>query len=73
MHEMLMDHQHDVAAFKREAKTGTDTDLKSWASKTLPTLEEHLTLAQNTASKVGAGGPAAKSATKGTKGGTKQP
>lgn len=56
MHEMLTDHQHDVAAFKRESTSGKDADLKAWAGKTLPTLQEHLKMAQDTATKVGAGG-----------------
>jgi len=58
MHEMVMDHQHDVAAFKRESTSGKDTDLKAWAGKTLPTLQEHMKMAQDTAAKVGAGGTA---------------
>jgi putative membrane protein len=56
MREMLTDHQHDVSAFKREASAGKDADLKAWAAKTLPTLQEHLKLAQSTATKVGVGG-----------------
>ena len=55
MQDMLTDHTHDVAAFKRESTTGKDADLKAWAGKTLPTLQEHLTMAQDTATKVGAG------------------
>ena len=55
MQDMLTDHQHDVAAFKRESTSGKDADLKAWAGKTLPTLQEHLKLAQETAAKVGAG------------------
>jgi len=54
MSDMLMDHQHDVAAFKREAASGKDPDLKAWAAKTLPTLQDHLKMAQDTAAKVGA-------------------
>jgi putative membrane protein len=54
MREMLSDHQHDVAAFKHEATAGHDPDLKAWAAKTLPTLQEHLKLAQSTAAKLGA-------------------
>src|SRR3954467_4588964 len=53
MREMVMDHQHDVAAFTRESKTGKDADLKAWAGKTLPTLQDHLKMAKDTASKVG--------------------
>src|SRR4051812_3960546 len=54
MYEMVMDHQHDVAAFKRESTSGKDPDLKAWAGKTLPTLQDHLKLSQDTATKVGA-------------------
>jgi putative membrane protein len=68
MREMLTDHQHDVAAFTKESKSGTDADLKSWAAKTLPTLQDHLKMAQTTASKVGAGTAAAKSKTGASKG-----
>lgn len=66
MHEMVTDHQEDVAAFKKESTSGKDADLKAWAGKTLPTLQEHLKLAQDTATKVGAGG-AKKSAGKSPK------
>jgi len=54
MNEMVMDHQHDVTAFKREAASGKDADLKAWAARTLPTLEEHLKMAKDAAMKVGA-------------------
>ena len=56
MHDMVTDHEHDVAAFRKEAKSGRDPDLKAFASKTLPTLEDHLKLAKETAAKVGATG-----------------
>lgn len=56
MHDMVLDHEHDVAAFRKEAKSGKDPDLKAFASKTLPTLEEHLKLARQDAAKVGAQG-----------------
>jgi len=32
----------DVNEFKREANAGRDSQVKSFASSTLPTLEEHL-------------------------------
>jgi putative membrane protein len=48
MQAMLKDHQEDVAAFRTESKTGKDEDVKTFATKTLPTLEEHLKLAQTT-------------------------
>jgi|SRR5579872_6814748 len=40
------DHQKDIAAFEKEARSGTDADLKNWAIKTLPTLRAHLSEAQ---------------------------
>jgi len=40
------DHQKDIAAFEKEANSGTDPDLKAWASKTLPTLHSHLDAAK---------------------------
>ena len=48
MSHMVDDHKHDVADFKKEASSGRDSDIKGFASKTLPTLEEHLKLAQTT-------------------------
>jgi putative membrane protein len=39
---MVKDHEQDVAAFKRESQQAQDPDLKAWATKTLPTLEDHL-------------------------------
>jgi putative membrane protein len=42
----VKDHQQDVRDFQQEAKSGSDADVKSFASKTLPTLEEHLTTAK---------------------------
>src|SRR5215831_13363122 len=54
MKDMVADHQKDVAAFKKESTSGKDADLKAWAGKTLPTLEDHLKMADDTASKVGA-------------------
>jgi putative membrane protein len=59
MRAMVSDHKHDVAGFKRESTSGKDADVKSWAEKTLPTLQEHLTLAEQTASKVGVSGATA--------------
>jgi putative membrane protein len=39
---MVADHKNDVAEFMKEAKTCKDPDVKGWAAKTLPTLQEHL-------------------------------
>ena len=43
---MLSDHQKDVSEFEKESTKGADADLKAFASKTLPTLQEHLQMAK---------------------------
>jgi len=42
MNAMVNDHVKDVSEFKKEANSGRDLQVKSFASSTLPTLEEHL-------------------------------
>jgi len=56
MQDMVKDHDKDVAAFKRASTTAADPDLKAWAGKTLPTLEEHQKLAKSVSAKVSAAG-----------------
>jgi len=46
MDDMVADHKKDIAAFESEAKSGKDPEVKAFAQKTLPTLKEHLQLAQ---------------------------
>lgn len=53
MEDMVKDHRADIAAFKKEISSGTDPSLKAFASKTLPTLQDHLALAESTEKKVG--------------------
>ncbi len=75
MRDMVMDHEKDVKEFERCAKSCQDSDLKSWAEKTVPTLQDHLKMAKETAQKVGAlnGGAAGeKSSKKGKKGGSSE-
>jgi putative membrane protein len=43
---MLKDHNEAVALFKGEAAHGQNSDLKSFAGETLPTLEHHLEMAK---------------------------
>ena len=52
MDMMVKDHQKDVAQFQKQARTAKDPDLKNFASSTLPTLNQHLKLAQTTDSAV---------------------
>lgn len=60
MKEMVSDHKKDVKDFQSEAKSAKDGDLKNFATSTLPTLEQHLDLAQQTETAVKSGGSAQK-------------
>jgi len=48
MKHMVSDHKKDVKDFEKEAKSGKDADVKNFASSTLPTLQDHLQMAQQT-------------------------
>ena len=56
MRAMLTDHKKDVNEFRHESTSGQDADIKSFAAKTLPTLEDHLKLAQDANQAVGTSG-----------------
>ena len=43
---MVSDHRKDVSEFEKQSTRGTDADLKAFATKTLPTLQEHLRMAE---------------------------
>jgi putative membrane protein len=45
--QMVKDHTKAVQLFQREADRGTDAGLKTFASATLPTLQEHLRMARS--------------------------
>ncbi len=49
---MVSDHKEDIKKFQRESEKGKDTDLQKFASQSLPTLKEHLQLAESTAQQV---------------------
>lgn len=55
MSHMLKDHQKDVKSFEQQAESGSDPSLKTFAQQTLPTLREHLQLAEQVAARVGVG------------------
>jgi putative membrane protein len=54
MRDMVKDHQEDIAEFQKEAASGSDADLKSFATKALPTMQEHLRMAKEASQSVGA-------------------
>jgi putative membrane protein len=48
MQAMVKDHHKDISEFQKEANSGSNADLKGFAAQTLPTLQEHLRMAQDT-------------------------
>jgi len=50
--DMVKDHKKDVKEFEKATNDVTDPDLKAWAQKALPTLQQHLQMAQNLESTV---------------------
>jgi len=53
MDNMVKDHEKDVKEFRKQAEKAKDPDVKNFAAKTLPTLQEHLQMAQNADQAVG--------------------
>jgi putative membrane protein len=50
---MVKDHKEDISEFHHEATMGTMPTVKTYAANALPTLHEHLTLAENAQKTVG--------------------
>ncbi len=48
-----MDHHKVVAAFEKEANSGKDPDIKSFASQYLPAIQEHTKMIDDDKSKMG--------------------
>jgi putative membrane protein len=48
MQEMVADHQKTVSDFRKQSQSGQDPDVKAWAAKSLPILEQHYQMAQQT-------------------------
>ncbi len=67
MQAMVKDHTHDVNEFRHESQAAKDPDVKAFAAKTLPTLEQHLQLAQQDAKAVGTSGAKATTGAKSTR------
>lgn len=49
---MVEDHEKDVKEFEKASKDATDSDLRAWVSKTLPTLQDHLKMARDAKAKL---------------------
>ena len=52
---MLKDHEDAVSDFEKQSTNGDDADLKAFASKTLPALQEHLQMARALPGNAGTG------------------
>jgi putative membrane protein len=48
MNMMVDDHKDDIDAFEKAADKGNDADIKAFAAKTVPTLKNHLQMAERT-------------------------
>jgi len=48
MRDMVQDHDKDLKAFRQQAQSATDPDLKNFAQKMVPVIEEHDKLAHDT-------------------------
>lgn len=44
--KMVADHEKVITLFRTESTSGKDSDLKAFATKTLPTLQHHLEMAK---------------------------
>ncbi len=54
MSDMVKDHEGVVEEFQTQAEKGNDPEIKSFAAKTLPTIQSHLQMARDVSKKVGA-------------------
>lgn len=52
----LQDHKKVIAAFEKEVQQGQDPQLKQFAEKTLPVLQDHVRIAEDVAGKLGLSG-----------------
>lgn len=50
---MVEDHKKAVDAFEKASNEAGDADVKAFAAKTLPTLKNHLTMAEELKAKIG--------------------
>lgn len=55
---MAADHAKVVSIFETKARMARDADIRAWATKTLPTLQEHLKMAREINEKLGEDAPA---------------
>lgn len=44
--QAVKDHKRSISLYEKAAKNATDPDIKAWAQKMIPTLEQHLAMVQ---------------------------
>jgi putative membrane protein len=59
---MVRDHRKDVKEFQKESTDGMDSDVKAFAAKTLPVIQDHLRRAEELEKTAGGGGSASSGA-----------
>ncbi len=52
MDKMVEDHKEDIEEFEDASKNADNQEIRDWAKKTVPTLKQHLKLAQRTQSEL---------------------
>ena len=50
--DMIKDHEKDIREFEDAAKNNDNEDVREWAKKTVPTLRDHLKIAQSLSGKI---------------------
>lgn len=56
LREELQDHKHAISEFESEIEHGHNQAITDYAEQTLPTLEDHIRIAENVAGKMGMSG-----------------
>jgi putative membrane protein len=58
LRDQLEDHKQAISVFENEIEHGKDEAVKQYAEKTLPTLQDHIRIAEDIAGKMGMSGKA---------------
>jgi putative membrane protein len=58
LRDELQGHKEAIAAFENEIKNGQNQEVRNYAVQTLPTLQDHIRVAENIAGKLGMSGKA---------------
>lgn len=45
--EMVMDHEKDLAAYRKESRQADEADVRAYAARTAPIIEHHLNMARD--------------------------